>query len=54
MRGKYAAFMAAVGTAWFFLFRFLGSVVPGLFTNMFVLRLTVILSVFAAAAVLYF
>jgi len=54
MRGKYAAFMAALGIAWLFLVRFLGSVFPSLFTHMFVNRLTGVLSVLAAAAVLYF
>lgn len=54
MAGQYAAFMAALGTAYFFLLRFLGSVAPGLFTGIPLLKLASVLSVFASAAVLYF
>lgn len=54
MGGRYAAFMAALGIAYFFVLRFLGSIIPNSFTNMHVLRITAALSVLAMAAVLYF
>jgi hypothetical protein len=54
MRAKYAAFMAALGIAFFFIFQLSGTLFRNIYSDISIIRITSILSVLAAAAVLYF